>query len=120
MKITKYGDRLLETIEATIREHYKDKSSSSSNDSSDSKRRRDASNNISVGNSIDDDFSHSTARSKKRLVDKKNKDSDAFGHVYPALEEFQDIDFDDNLFDVEVSGGRVLPSWSTNGSEVHG
>lgn len=120
VKVTKYGDRLLETIEAVIREHYKDKSSSSSNDSNDSKRRRDAINNLSVGNSIDEDFSQSTVRSKKRLVENKNKDSEAFGHVYPALEDFQDIDFDDNLFDVEVSGGRVLPSWSTNGSEVHG
>ncbi|KAH6766488.1 DNA helicase [Perilla frutescens var. hirtella] len=124
-KITKYGDRLLETIEATIRDHYKDKSSSSSNDSGDSKRRRDVI-NISCGNSNDDDFTQSTARSKKRLVKKKNKNSEAFTHAnaYPALDDqFEDIDFDDNLFDVEVSegnqnsGGRVLPTY---GNEVHG
>ncbi|XP_073042093.1 ATP-dependent DNA helicase Q-like 4A [Primulina eburnea] len=39
-KITKYGDRVLETIGATVRDSYKDKnSSSSSNDSTYSKRR---------------------------------------------------------------------------------
>lgn len=116
MKIAKYGKRVLETIEATIREHYKDKSSSSSNDSNDSKRRRDAMNNISV----DDDFSQSTARSKKRFVHEQNKISESFGHAYPALDEFDDLDFDDDLFNVEVSGGRVLPSWSTGGNKVHG
>ncbi|KAK6156989.1 hypothetical protein DH2020_011237 [Rehmannia glutinosa] len=83
-KITKYGDRVLETIEATIRDHYKD--NSSSNDSTDSKRRRNFT-NVSSGTSNDDDFTiESTALSG---VD-------------------------------QVSDGRVLPSWSTKGNEVHG
>ncbi|KAK4476848.1 hypothetical protein RD792_016010, partial [Penstemon davidsonii] len=66
-KITKYGDRLLETIEATIRDYYKDKNSSSSNDSSDSKRRKHAT-NISSETTDENDFIESTGRSKKRLV----------------------------------------------------
>ncbi|KAG8368802.1 hypothetical protein BUALT_Bualt15G0084600 [Buddleja alternifolia] len=118
-KITKYGDRLLETIEATIRDYYnKDKNSSSSNDSSDSKKRRNATN----GKSNDDDFIESTGRSKKRLV---KKQSTTFGAV-DNIDQFEDIDFDDNLFDVEVSeidgngGGRVLPAWSSTGNVVHG
>ncbi|KAI3445622.1 hypothetical protein Pfo_002287 [Paulownia fortunei] len=124
-KITKYGDRVLETIEATIRDYYKDKSSSSSNDSTDSKRRRRAT-NVSNGNSNDDDFTESTGRSKKRLVKQQNRNSEAVD-ACPAYDQFEDIDFDDSLFDVEVGeidqgggGGRVLPSWSTNGNEVHG
>ncbi|KAK6131895.1 hypothetical protein DH2020_034368 [Rehmannia glutinosa] len=126
-KITKYGDRVLETIEATIRDHYKD--NSSSNDSTDSKRRRNFT-NVSSGTSNDDDFTiESTARSKKRLVKKLNKNPEFVDHDHarPAYDDrFEDIDFDDSLFDVEVSGvdqvsgGRVLPSWSTKGNEVHG
>ncbi|KAK6136514.1 hypothetical protein DH2020_029750 [Rehmannia glutinosa] len=124
-KITKYGDRVLETIEATIRDHYKD--NSSSNDSTDSKRRRNFT-NVSSGTSNDDDFTiESTARSKKRLVKKLNKNPELVDHARPAYDDrFEDIDFDDSLFDVEVSGvdqvsdGRVLPSWSTKGNEVHG
>ncbi|KAL0335240.1 UNVERIFIED_CONTAM: ATP-dependent DNA helicase Q-like 4A [Sesamum radiatum] len=117
-KITKYGDRVLETIEATIRDYYKDKNSSSSNDSSDSKRRRHAANG-----SNEDDFTESTGRSKKRLTKKQNQTSNSTDHACVVIDDqFEDIDFDDNLFDVEVSevdqgGGRVLPSWSTTGNE---
>ncbi|KAK4401971.1 ATP-dependent DNA helicase Q-like 4A [Sesamum angolense] len=119
-KITKYGDRVLETIEATIRDYYKDKNSSSSNDSSDSKRRRHA-----TQGSNEDDFTESTGRSKKRLTKKQNQASNSTDHACVVIDnQFEDIDFDDNLFDVEVSevdqgsGGRVLPSWSTTGNEV--
>ncbi|KAK4438311.1 ATP-dependent DNA helicase Q-like 4A [Sesamum alatum] len=119
-KITKYGDRVLETIEATIRDYYKDKNSSSSNDSTDSKRRRRA-----INGSIEDDFTESTGRSTKRLAKKQNETSNSTDHACVVIDhEFEDINFDDNLFDVEVSevdqgsGGRVLPSWSTRGNEV--
>lgn len=122
MKLNRYGDRLLETIEATIREHNKEKNSSSSNDSLDSKRRRDAA-SIPDGN---DDFTESTARSKKRLVKKQDKTSKQQQQQQQAYQfELGDIDFDDDLFDVEVdqsTGGTVLPSWSgstTNGSQLH-
>ncbi|KAL3620845.1 hypothetical protein CASFOL_035757 [Castilleja foliolosa] len=112
VKITKYGDRVLGTIEATIRDHYKEKSSSSSNDSSDSKKRRNAT-NISSVRSNDYGLTDSTGRSKKRLVNQQNK-----APVAVDSSCFEGIDFDDDLFDVEVSGvdqgsgGRVLPSWS--------
>ncbi|KAL8520083.1 hypothetical protein ACS0TY_010858 [Phlomoides rotata] len=113
-KITKYGDRLLETIEACIKEHYGDKNGSSSNDSTESKRRRHAASEKSK----EDDFDEMSGRSKKRLAKKQDKHSSnmAVDHVYSC----DDIDFDDNLFDiafneaVQVNGGRVLPSWSTN------
>ncbi|PPD89856.1 hypothetical protein GOBAR_DD13203 [Gossypium barbadense] len=120
-KILKYGDRLLETIEATIKEHYKaDKiSSGSSNDSNDSaKRRRNT--NANIDN--DDDFSRSTGRSKKRTVERQDKDGNSDNnHQYPADEN--DLDFDDldYVYDVESKenrpqvevniNGRVLPSW---------
>ncbi|XP_057812339.1 ATP-dependent DNA helicase Q-like 4A [Salvia miltiorrhiza] len=127
VKISKYGDRLLETIEATIKGHNKDRSSSSSNDSLDSKRRRDAA-SIPGGNCNDDDsFTHSTARTKKRLVKKQDKSSKkASHHVYEIPDdpfELEGVDFDDELFDVDVSEvqQRVLPpSWSANGSQVYG
>ncbi|KAL7157320.1 hypothetical protein ABFS83_02G070000 [Erythranthe nasuta] len=115
-KITKYGDRVLETIEATIRDYYnKDKSSSSSNDSSESKKRRNVANNVSN----EDDFTESTGRSKRRLTKNRNKSPEVID--CSLLDGLEDIDFDDNLFDVSVGevdqggGGRALPSWSTNG-----
>ncbi|XP_051146387.1 ATP-dependent DNA helicase Q-like 4A [Andrographis paniculata] len=131
-KITKYGDRVLETIEATIRDYNnKDKNSSSSNSngSSESKRRRRNANVVDE-TSLNDDFMESTGRSKKRLLKTQSRNSEANDHtplpVY-NYDQFDDIDFDDNLFDVEVSaveqgggggdgdgdGGRVLPSWSS-------
>ncbi|GFP99215.1 ATP-dependent DNA helicase q-like 4a [Phtheirospermum japonicum] len=112
VKMTKYGERVLETIEATIRDHYKDKSSSSSNDSSESKKRRNGT-FVSSVRSNDDDFTDSTGRSNKRLAKQQSKTPVAVDSSC-----FEDIDFDDDLFDVEVSGvdqgsgGRVLPSWS--------
>ncbi|KAL0422268.1 UNVERIFIED_CONTAM: ATP-dependent DNA helicase Q-like 4A [Sesamum latifolium] len=119
-KITKYGDRVLETIEATIRDYYKDKNSSSSNDSTDSKRRKHATNGFN-----EDDFTESTGRSKKRLTKKQNQTSNSTDRACVVIhDQFEDIDFDDNLFNVEVSevdqgsGGRVLPSWSTTGNEL--
>ncbi|OMP01611.1 hypothetical protein COLO4_11771 [Corchorus olitorius] len=76
-KIIKYGDRLLETIEATIKEHYKtDKNNSSSNDSNDSaKRRRDANGAVDGNIEDDDDFTRSTGRSKKRISKSQTLDS---------------------------------------------
>ncbi|PPD89854.1 hypothetical protein GOBAR_DD13201 [Gossypium barbadense] len=120
-KILKYGDRLLETIEATIKEHYKtDKiNSGSSNDSNDSaKRRRNT--NANIDNN--DDFSRSTGRSKRRTVERQDKDGNSDNnHQYPADEN--DLDFDDldYVYDVESKenrpqvevniNGRMLPSW---------
>lgn len=72
---------------------------------------------------ISDDFTQTTARTKKRLVKKQSESSQAFDLAYKTpIEQFEDIDFSDDLFDVQVSevdnnnGARVLPSWSTNGT----
>ncbi|KAK4378680.1 hypothetical protein RND71_000542 [Anisodus tanguticus] len=57
VKITKYGDRLLETIEATIREHRKSaKTSSSGNDTTDSGKKRRNSISVQNGNSKDEEY----------------------------------------------------------------
>ncbi|KAL3638183.1 hypothetical protein CASFOL_018053 [Castilleja foliolosa] len=100
VKLTKYGDRVLETIEATIRDNYKDKNSSgssSSNDSSDSKKKRNGTNVPSV-RSNDDDFMDTTGYFKKRFMNQENSSVDVDSSC------LEDIDFDDDLFDVEVSG----------------
>ncbi|XP_022863339.1 ATP-dependent DNA helicase Q-like 4A [Olea europaea var. sylvestris] len=124
-RITKYGDRVLETIEATIREYNKDRNSSSSNDSTDSKKRRQST-DVPKGNSeIDNDFTESNTRSKKRFVKKQNKDSERVDYTEPSYSDlYEDIDFDDDLFvkvngpdlNVGCNGGRVLPSWSATGN----
>lgn len=116
---------MLETIEATIREYNKDRNSSSSNDSTDSKKRRQST-DVPNGNSeVDNDFTESHTRSKKRFVKKQNKDSERVDYTEPSYSElYEDIDFDDELFvkvngpdlNVGCNGGRVLPSWSTTGN----
>ncbi|XP_059648178.1 ATP-dependent DNA helicase Q-like 4A [Cornus florida] len=132
-KVSKYGDRVLETIKATVAEYYgTDKKGSSSNDSTDSvKRRRDS---VSVSNANpkdDEDFARSTGRSKKRVLKKQDKstaaidcrDQDYFNQCADV-----DLDFDDFYYDVENDGsslnvnqnnsGRVLPAWSTPAKQV--
>ncbi|KAJ4831782.1 hypothetical protein Tsubulata_040067, partial [Turnera subulata] len=124
-KVSKYGDRLLETIEATIREYYRtDKNDSSSNDSNDSGKRRREANKAPNGVGEDDEFSKSTARSKRRAGQKKdagvsnpNKENKEIDYQNRCLDD--DLDFEDSYQDLEtnyseLSGtGRVLPSWST-------
>ncbi|XWS54876.1 hypothetical protein CRYUN_Cryun10bG0127200 [Craigia yunnanensis] len=108
-KISKYGDRLLETIEATINDHYK---------------TLVAAMTVMTGN---DEFTRSTDRSKKRTVKRQNQDGDAYCSKDP--EDYNnnqspaddDLDFDDYDYDVESNcpevradlngSGRVLPSW---------
>ncbi|KAE8726442.1 hypothetical protein F3Y22_tig00006888pilonHSYRG00017 [Hibiscus syriacus] len=118
--------------------------SGSSNDSNDSaKRRRDANAappNVNAGNyndNDDDDFTRSTGRSKKRTVERKDKDGDPYPSKDPGYDNntdnddlcpaVHDLDFDDLDYvydDVESKGNcpevgvnlngvvRVLPSWS--------
>lgn len=125
MKVTKYGDQVLETIEATINEHNKTtKNSSSSNGSTDSvKRRRNGSNN-SNGNLNNEDVIDSTGRSKKRVLSRPNEPINII--KYEDLDDselMECTEFMDSLVDIENdasrsnqnSGGRVLPSWSMAG-----
>ncbi|KAJ6389735.1 hypothetical protein OIU77_027953 [Salix suchowensis] len=107
-KVSKYGDRLLETIESTIREHSKaDRNSSGSNESSDSaKRRRDASKAPNGNLEEDDEFTKSTGRSKKRTATRQNKVSGAHNSMEPvSCNRFldDDLDFNDSYHDPEAN-----------------
>ncbi|TXG53728.1 hypothetical protein EZV62_018984 [Acer yangbiense] len=129
-KVSKYGDRLLETIEATIKEYYKtNRNSSGSNDSNDSiKRRRDENRTPNGYTEADDDYTKSTARSKKRIAKIQNQNAEVLHSKEPEVysECLDDVDFDDYNYNFEIngsavkgdqnSGGRVLPPWSTSGN----
>ncbi|CAH9116719.1 unnamed protein product [Cuscuta epithymum] len=109
-KVQKYGDRILETIEATIRAYS---SSGSSNESPDSGKRKG------------DNFVESTACSKKRVSNKQCKqkkgkliDYEELGYYDDCIDT--DFDFEENTnpqTNVSVAkangeaGGRMLPSW---------
>ncbi|KAG9147521.1 hypothetical protein Leryth_007320 [Lithospermum erythrorhizon] len=130
VKLAKYGNQILDTIERIIREHGKTgKTSSSSNDSSDSaKRRRDAE-GTARGDTRDDEnderFVQSTARTKRRTLKKKKNDT-ADNNECRDQSHFDELD-DELLYEfyteAELNGsipkmdtyneGRVLPSWST-------
>ncbi|XVE49096.1 hypothetical protein DITRI_Ditri01bG0054600 [Diplodiscus trichospermus] len=128
-KLSKYGHRVLETIEATIKEHYKTDKNGSSGSNDSAKRRRDANGAPNLNADDDDDFTRSTARSKKRTVkrqDKENndgsyysKDSEYTNNQCPDDElDFDDYEYDDSNFpevklDNMTGPRRVLPSWST-------
>ncbi|KAK1430220.1 hypothetical protein QVD17_12800 [Tagetes erecta] len=100
-RVSRYGDRVLETIEATIKEHYggtwtgdtenkrnmnmnidsyaferrhslTSGNGSSANSSDSVKRRRNTTKNTLDDIKDDDDFVVSTARSKKRVLEKPN------------------------------------------------
>ncbi|XP_044512347.1 ATP-dependent DNA helicase Q-like 4A isoform X2 [Mangifera indica] len=127
-KVSKYGDRLLETIELTIKDFYNpNRNSSSSNDSNDSVKRKRDENMVPNANKEDDDFTKSTARSKKRAANWQNNNAKAF-HSQDTDSYNQcidDPDFDDCFYDCEMNGeatkpdqnigGRVLPSWQSPG-----
>ncbi|KAF9685004.1 hypothetical protein SADUNF_Sadunf03G0009200 [Salix dunnii] len=107
-KVSKYGDRLLETIESTIREYNKaERNSSSSNESSDSiKRRRDASMAPNGSMEEDDEFTKSTGRSKKRTATRQNKVSGAHNSMEPvSCNRFlvDDLDINDSYHDPEAN-----------------
>lgn len=71
-KVSKYGDRVLETVESTIRNTYK--RSSGSNDSTDTiNRRRESAKFLDANPEEDDDFTESTDRSKGRATERHNK-----------------------------------------------
>ncbi|KAL6284699.1 hypothetical protein ACE6H2_015628 [Prunus campanulata] len=125
-KLAKYGDRILETIEAAIKEYYKtDKNSTSSNDSNDIKRKRDG-NNGNENFDDDDDFTKSTDRSKKRAPKRQNKTIEAYSYAEPDYPQLIDDELDLYGYDFEVNAsdmktnqnasGRVLPQWSTPGN----
>ncbi|KAJ1385671.1 Winged helix-like DNA-binding domain superfamily [Sesbania bispinosa] len=124
-KVSKYGDRLLETIENTINEYYNlDKNSSGSKGSADSAKRRRNANGDPDANAEDDDaFTKSTGRSKKRTVKRQNKKAE----IYDSAEEDyyhgcldEELDFDNlendalNQITCTNAAGRVLPEWTVS------
>lgn len=125
-KVSKYGDRVLEIIEAAIREHFlNDKNSSSSNGSTDFAKRRRSSGIPSP--SLEDFEFKSTGRSKKMATNRKNNATEAINHA--EQDDFlhyidDELDFDDCNFEANGSAmktaqngnGRVLPAWSNVGN----
>lgn len=126
--MSKYGDRLLETIEKTINEYYHtDKNSSGSKGSTDStKRRREANrdpDSNAEGDDDDDSLIKSTGRSKKRTVRRQIKkaeiyDSEEEDYYHGCLDEDLDcINIEDEALDKVTgtdAGGRVLPQWTAS------
>ncbi|ONK58030.1 uncharacterized protein A4U43_C09F7220 [Asparagus officinalis] len=121
-KINKYGDRVLDTIESTIREYQKtvkNSSSGSSNESADAAKRRRESKG-SHSNALDDDFAPTTTQSKKRGP-KLGSNS-----ISTNYERCIDVDLDGYEEEVEESAsrtkqqesGRVLPRWSKTASKL--
>ncbi|XP_023553062.1 ATP-dependent DNA helicase Q-like 4A isoform X1 [Cucurbita pepo subsp. pepo] len=125
-KVSKYGDRILETIESTIKEFYgTEKNGSNSNDSNDSvKRRRDEYKDADEYFE-DDNATKSFDRSKKRATKTQNKVPKIHNSSKPVhTDQFVDseLDFDDSYYEVRDleakdnqghrDDGRVLPSWS--------
>ncbi|XP_010533955.1 PREDICTED: ATP-dependent DNA helicase Q-like 4A isoform X2 [Tarenaya hassleriana] len=100
-KVSKYGDRLLETIESTIKEYY----GTGRNESPDSgKRRRDE--NVSPNVTEDGDFTESPAAlSYKRAS--RNKSNVVYDERVDD-EGMDNCDVDENVSEVRPEG-RVLP-----------
>ncbi|XP_006349359.1 ATP-dependent DNA helicase Q-like 4A isoform X1 [Solanum tuberosum] len=99
VKINKYGDNVLETIEATVRDYYKsDKTSSSGNDNTDSGKKRRNSINVQNGNSKDEEFfTESTGCTKKRVLKKHAEviDYRDLGYFDECIDG--DLDFDETM-----------------------
>ena len=121
-KVTKYGDRLLETIEATLKEYHAadNRNSGGSNDSVDSaKRRREANGNMTPEYGEDDDFTRSTGHSRKRattITEAKDYSNHKMEQNHD-IECLGDLDFEDSVSEFEINAsnvnnaGRVLPPW---------
>ncbi|XP_076915597.1 ATP-dependent DNA helicase Q-like 4A [Bidens hawaiensis] len=129
-KVMKYGDKVLETIEATIKEHYGGTghsltggTCSSATSSGSVKRKRNTVINTydasREDDDDDDDFVVSTARSKKRVLVKPKLSVDPID-IFDDDDDIPDevLEFCDSFDNVGSSqkgeqnaGGRVLPSW---------
>lgn len=95
--MNKHGARVLETIEATIKENGKtDNNNSSSNDSSEKRRRNQAEG--------EEDFGESTERSKKRVLRKQFSSDEVVDYYVPELYD-ESLDNSENFnssnFDME-------------------
>ncbi|CAN6981049.1 unnamed protein product [Brassica rapa subsp. trilocularis] len=100
-KVTKYGDRLLETIESTVNEYYGTSNKDSMISPDSGKRRRDENTSPNVADD-DDDFAEMSIQSCKKTA--RNK-SNEIGMVSEKL----DFDFEDEDGSEIRPEGRVLP-----------
>ncbi|ERM97820.1 hypothetical protein AMTR_s00118p00027960 [Amborella trichopoda] len=123
-KIKKYGDRLLETIESTLKEYHKSEKNVSGNyeNIESYKRRRETSVTPTTNPLPNDDFFEDVSLSKKRVTDvDKNEIRDKFSSV--AAEKWDmdcrdagnkcviDLDDSEMTDDHHGQGGRILPTW---------
>ncbi|WCJ18349.1 ATP-dependent DNA helicase Q-like 4A [Euphorbia peplus] len=122
VKVSKYGDLVLQTIESTLEQYNRDKNRSSSNGSNDSVKKRRKENKAPNGNvTDDDDFTKSTGRTKKRATKLQKSDNDVHNtretyEYQPCLDDELDVENFDEVLEKEggMNGsGRVLPSWSS-------
>ncbi|XP_062077326.1 ATP-dependent DNA helicase Q-like 4A isoform X2 [Humulus lupulus] len=124
VKITKYGDQVLETIEATIKEHMADKNNSSSHESTESAKKRRAG---EQSPNLEDFEYNSTGRSKKMATKREpkvanfgnNMEQDNFNQYIDDDLDFVECDFNNIASAMKTNqnySGRVLPSWSTPGN----
>ncbi|KAF6139378.1 hypothetical protein GIB67_026220 [Kingdonia uniflora] len=122
VKVNKYGNRILETIDSIIKEHYKtDKNNGSSNDSSESTKRRRESMMLQDLDPQEEDFAESTTVAKKRTLKKyvDYDDSKVLNYDDCIDSDLDDSDDDDiYIIDSNTKTGRVLPTWSTPGTKV--
>ncbi|RZR87536.1 hypothetical protein BHM03_00014959 [Ensete ventricosum] len=127
--VHKYGDRVLEAIETTIREYRKTSrnSSSSSNDNADGTKKRRGSAGSEPG-ANDDDFAESTVQSKKRVAKLVNSQNGPADTTSMSAYNGRCIDVDLDGYEMEsedsvpVTGqgppGRVLPQWLTPANQI--
>ncbi|KAM6581019.1 hypothetical protein CsatA_004793 [Cannabis sativa] len=125
VKLAKYGDQVLETIESTIKEHMKDKNSSSGHDSTESAKKRRAG---EQSPNLEDYEFNSTGRSKKMASKRQsnvtnfgnNMEQDNYNQYIDDDLDFIDCDFDSIASQIKTNqknnAGRVLPCWSTPGN----
>ncbi|CAH8383819.1 unnamed protein product [Eruca vesicaria subsp. sativa] len=99
-KVTKYGDRLLETIESTVNDYYGTSNKDSMISPDSGKRRRDE--NTSPNVAEDDDFTESTVKSCKKTARNKSNEVD-------MVSEKLVFDFEDEDGSEIRPEGRVLP-----------
>ncbi|MQL88315.1 hypothetical protein Taro_020864 [Colocasia esculenta] len=136
-KVSKYGDRVLETIESILKEHKRANkgdgsncsNSSGSNDSSEAMKRRRDSSGVHANLNVDDDFTGKAIKSKKRVAKVKRNQSGELSSVgIPSYtDQCMDSDLDVDGHDLEVSKSdakvasrssvRTLPQWSNSQSK---
>lgn len=121
VKVKKYGDRVLATIEDFLSKHPNPRrnSSSGSNDHTEAAKKRRGCTTTASSNG--DDFEDLTVQSKKRVAKTRSTPKQAVSDAVSTVHGDRCIDvdldgfeaLDDELCSVQkpVASGRVLPKW---------